>query len=444
MNKFISLFVLLCLFQIVSNVSAQNNVGVGVLNPHPSSLLELSASDKGFLVPRMDSVSRNQITNPAQGLLVYDTDYNDFWYFDGVIWRRAVGPAGQQGAQGPAGPLVPGTFGQTLHHDGTTWVANSLLYNDGTNVGVGNTSPAERLSVTGNIAASGIVYWGNDFSRTETRDDAGLQGNAGAKSGYFETNNPINFPAGANNWWHLIDTRHSNNTNNYALQIAGSFFDQRLFFRKTNNNPATPWTEVLTTATPIITQVVSQRIEMRQGPGTNCDNCWHTTKHNNDFAMIGISIYATDRLDGDVRSQGQEVGFLENATFTWYGRYGATTENGIANTDDNGVDNTEHFANCPANHIATGFEAYATSRLDGRLKLRCTALKAGYTTTDNAGNGGTGGIESAVSYPYSNGSAADDVQHGAFCPAGTWMNGIRIYASDRLDGRMRVYCTAIR
>jgi hypothetical protein len=115
------------------------------------------------------------------------------------------------------------------------------------NVGIGNTNPVERLDVTGNIRASGIVYWGNSFTRTETRDNAGLQGDAGARSGFFETSAPspaANWYPGASSWQHLLDVRHSNNSNNYALQIAGSFFDQRLWFRKTNNNPAQQWTEI--------------------------------------------------------------------------------------------------------------------------------------------------------------------------------------------------------
>ncbi len=36
------------------------------------------------------------------------------------------------------GLLPSGTSGQTLRHDGSAWVANSVLFNDGTNVGVGN------------------------------------------------------------------------------------------------------------------------------------------------------------------------------------------------------------------------------------------------------------------------------------------------------------------
>lgn len=34
------------------------------------------------------------------------------------------------------------------------------------------------------------MYWGSSGTRTETRNDAGLQGNAGARSGYYETSAP--------------------------------------------------------------------------------------------------------------------------------------------------------------------------------------------------------------------------------------------------------------
>ncbi|MFD2581614.1 hypothetical protein ACFSR6_03870 [Pedobacter vanadiisoli] len=82
-------------------------------------------------------------------------------------------------------------------------------------------------------------------AQTATRDNAGLQGDAGAVSGFFETVNPVNYPAGSNGWWHLLDVRHGNNNNNYAMQFAGSFFNQELYFRKTNNNAGQPWSKVL-------------------------------------------------------------------------------------------------------------------------------------------------------------------------------------------------------
>lgn len=112
--------------------------------------------------------------------------------------------------------------------------------------GIGTLSPSEYLHVASNIRSDGIVYWGNGLARTESRADAGLQGNAGARSGFYETSAPsptANWPTGASSWWHLLDVRHSNNSNNYAMQIAGSFFDQDLYYRKTNNNAAQAWTK---------------------------------------------------------------------------------------------------------------------------------------------------------------------------------------------------------
>lgn len=93
------------------------------------------------------------------------------------------------------------------------------------------------------------LWYGSSGSRTETRDNAGLQGNAGAQSGFYETSNPsANWYPGASSWQHLLDIRHSNPANNYAMQFAGSFFDQRLFFRKTDGNAAKAWSSIQQTA----------------------------------------------------------------------------------------------------------------------------------------------------------------------------------------------------
>ncbi|MDH7463211.1 hypothetical protein QEG73_18075 [Chitinophagaceae bacterium 26-R-25] len=95
--------------------------------------------------------------------------------------------------------------------------------------------------------------WGIDSSRTEVRDNAGLRGDAGAKSGFFETTHPINYPIGYPNpaysawpWWHLLDVRHSDKADNYAMQFAGSFFDQNFYCRKVLNNPAQRWSRIIT------------------------------------------------------------------------------------------------------------------------------------------------------------------------------------------------------
>ncbi|RBL93790.1 hypothetical protein [Chitinophaga flava] len=95
------------------------------------------------------------------------------------------------------------------------------------------------------VAQTQPLVWGEWGSRTEFRNDAGLRGDAGALSGFFQTMTPVNYPAGADSWWHLLDVRHGNQYNNFAMQFAGSFYDQDLYFRKTNNDPAMPWSKVV-------------------------------------------------------------------------------------------------------------------------------------------------------------------------------------------------------
>lgn len=51
-------------------------VGIGTPSPDASSILDLTATDKGFLSPRMNAAQRNAIISPAEGLTIYNTDLN--------------------------------------------------------------------------------------------------------------------------------------------------------------------------------------------------------------------------------------------------------------------------------------------------------------------------------------------------------------------------------
>ncbi len=90
-------------------------------------------------------------------------------------------------------------------------------------------------------------FWGENNSRTDYRDNASLQGNAGAISGFFQTANPMNYPPNeiGSAWWHLLDVRHSQPTNNYSMQLASQFGTKKLYYRELNNIPTTPWSKIL-------------------------------------------------------------------------------------------------------------------------------------------------------------------------------------------------------
>ena len=56
-------------------------------NPPATSMLDVSSTTKGMLIPRMTSAQRKAIGNPEMGLLVYDTDRQTIYLFDGVNWK---------------------------------------------------------------------------------------------------------------------------------------------------------------------------------------------------------------------------------------------------------------------------------------------------------------------------------------------------------------------
>ena len=70
------------------NYCAFSQVGIGTATPEPSSILDISSTDKGMLAPRMTTVQRIAILSPADGLLVYDITEKGFYFYDSSSWVR--------------------------------------------------------------------------------------------------------------------------------------------------------------------------------------------------------------------------------------------------------------------------------------------------------------------------------------------------------------------
>ena len=75
------------LLALTMPVLARSQVGIGTSTPDASAALELSATDKGFLPPRMTAAQRTAIGTPATGLMVYQTDGTAGLYvYNGSKW----------------------------------------------------------------------------------------------------------------------------------------------------------------------------------------------------------------------------------------------------------------------------------------------------------------------------------------------------------------------
>jgi hypothetical protein len=124
----IPIFLLLLLTVAVSFTYAQN-VGIGTNSPAASALLHINSTTKGLLMPRLTTTQRNAISSPANGLQVYDTNTNSFWYFNSSIWvELAAGGGGS-----------------------SSWNINDTnIYNNNSGrVGIGTSTPLAKLSVVG-------------------------------------------------------------------------------------------------------------------------------------------------------------------------------------------------------------------------------------------------------------------------------------------------------
>ncbi len=64
-------------------------IGIGIVSPHSSAILDIASTQKGVLLPRLTQTDRFSIANPATGLIVYQTDFAQGLYiFNGTQWSR--------------------------------------------------------------------------------------------------------------------------------------------------------------------------------------------------------------------------------------------------------------------------------------------------------------------------------------------------------------------
>jgi len=85
-------YYIIFLIFLATQTNVFSQVGIGNTDPDPSSILDITSSTQGMLTPRMTTAQRTAITTPAQGLLVFDTDLNAFYFYDSTLsdWRKMI------------------------------------------------------------------------------------------------------------------------------------------------------------------------------------------------------------------------------------------------------------------------------------------------------------------------------------------------------------------
>jgi hypothetical protein len=180
--------------------SGAQNIGIGTNTPNANAVLDISSTNKGLLIPRMDSTTRKNIANTI-GLMVYDTNTKCFWYNDGTRWVNMPPKGSATGDvlywNGAAWTVLPaGQGGQYLSLTPGTLVPAWATINTGG--GSGNSITISTQNITsiapttavcgGSIAADGGaaitargVVWSTSTNptialTTKTNDGTGIGG----------------------------------------------------------------------------------------------------------------------------------------------------------------------------------------------------------------------------------------------------------------------------
>jgi hypothetical protein len=72
---------IIIIFSTILNISAQVAVNTDGSNPDASAILDVKSSDKGILIPRITHAEIKSISNPANGLMVFNTDAGRLYVF---------------------------------------------------------------------------------------------------------------------------------------------------------------------------------------------------------------------------------------------------------------------------------------------------------------------------------------------------------------------------
>ncbi|HEY0979085.1 MAG TPA: hypothetical protein VGE21_16560 [Flavobacteriales bacterium] len=303
LNQFLSIGALLGLTAIPAHAQIAIN-STGAPPTSNNAMLEVSASNKGFLVPRVTSAQRLLITG-VQGLLVYQdvdagpTSPAGYWYFDGS-WRyvsssRAWTLGGNAGVD-PAVDFV-GTTGAQAWAIRTSSVERMRFGANGTWMIHSGTVPAEsdKLHVQGGVR----------IGNTATNNPGTIRFNS---SGAVSATNPGRFEGNVTNaapvntgWVQLDNVLGSRYNQGYPLVVGGC-------------DPPTSTTAPGAAPRPWCI-IGPQQVSLGNMTETPYTYLWEDSRHQ--YLYRSDSIQA-EGICSDIKSVAFDVSFAGGARLHWF------------------------------------------------------------------------------------------------------------------------------
>jgi len=107
MNRHLTFFI----FLLSVNAALAQGVLIGgnpPAQPDSTAMLEIRSQNRGFLPPRLTSAQRDAILQPAQGLMIFNTQSQCLNFFNGIFWSEVCGQCLPQPSPAIAGiPSAP-------------------------------------------------------------------------------------------------------------------------------------------------------------------------------------------------------------------------------------------------------------------------------------------------------------------------------------------------
>lgn len=176
MNKIV--YTLLIFFII--SLSSYAQVGIGTTNPDDSSILDIESTDKGILIPRLTTAQINAIVSPAIGLMVFNTDLNEFQFNSGTIvtpdWSKIAHPSSVKYSNTDTTTNINnnGAYANVPIFGNLEWNDDTTLYTVAGNTLTINT--AGRYKITVNIAYQVPTIGGNTDQRVSVEAQIAING----------------------------------------------------------------------------------------------------------------------------------------------------------------------------------------------------------------------------------------------------------------------------
>ena len=134
------------------------NIGIGTVAPNTTAIADLTSTTQGFLMPRMTTIQRNAIVNPANGLMIFNLTTGCPNYFFNNQWYEWCGtgvtPVAAISSINCAGATTTGTLTQGM-------VSNNVSVSIGYLGGNGGSYSGQSIASTGVTGLTATLSQGN-------------------------------------------------------------------------------------------------------------------------------------------------------------------------------------------------------------------------------------------------------------------------------------------